>query len=127
MRCWWCGGGARWRTVNRRIRGGGSPRGWRGGPVACPARRDAGSVLTGAGGVGKSQLATAAFHRACGRGGMLVWVSASLRPTLTQRVNLAYWQGIAGTPATAVDELTRLQAGIDRVLGPEHPRALRTR
>jgi hypothetical protein len=36
-------------------------------------------LLTGSGGVGKSQLAAAAFHRACGRGAMLVWVPASSR------------------------------------------------
>ncbi|GAA3790522.1 hypothetical protein GCM10023083_27550 [Streptomyces phyllanthi] len=52
-------------------------------------------VLTGAGGVGKSQLAAAAFHRFRQPGGVRVWVPASSR----QSVFTAYaraWRVVAG-------------------------------
>jgi hypothetical protein len=52
-------------------------------------------VLTGAGGVGKSQLAAAAFHRFRQPGGVRVWVPASSR----QSVLTAYaraWRVVAG-------------------------------
>ncbi|MFI9566113.1 tetratricopeptide repeat protein [Streptomyces rishiriensis] len=52
-------------------------------------------ILTGAGGVGKSQLAAAAFHRSRQPGGVRVWVPASSR----QSVLTAYaraWRVVSG-------------------------------
>lgn len=44
---------------------------------------------------------------------------------LTARVNLAYWRGRWGDPAGRAD-LAALRPSVERVLGPRHPRALRT-
>ncbi|QQQ78631.1 hypothetical protein IOD16_09340 [Saccharothrix sp. 6-C] len=46
--------------------------------------------------------------------------------TLTYRSNLVFWQGMAGDPG-ALDHLTALRAAVERVFGPDHPRALRIR
>jgi hypothetical protein len=47
--------------------------------------------------------------------------------TLTTRENLAYFTGIAGNAAAAVDELTAVLRRRVRVLGPDHPATLVTR
>ncbi|NEA52620.1 tetratricopeptide repeat protein [Streptomyces sp. SID13666] len=55
-------------------------------------------VLTGAGGVGKSQLAAAAFHRARQRGQLAVWVPASSRQSALTACARA-WRVMAGEGA----------------------------
>lgn len=52
-------------------------------------------LLTGPGGMGKSQLAAAAFHRARSRGGVFVWVPASSRQSIVSTYARA-WRVIAG-------------------------------
>ncbi|MCP2201673.1 ATP-binding protein [Lentzea flava] len=56
---------------------------------------DAHVLLTGPGGMGKSQLAAAAFHRARSRGGVFVWVPASSRQSVVSTYARA-WRVIAG-------------------------------
>ncbi|MFI9102144.1 hypothetical protein ACIGXA_16625 [Streptomyces fildesensis] len=60
-------------------------------------------VLTGAGGVGKSQLAAAAFHRARRRGLLAVWVPASSRQSALTACARA-WRVMAAEGATGARE-----------------------
>ncbi|MFJ9248914.1 tetratricopeptide repeat protein [Streptomyces sp. NPDC101776] len=47
--------------------------------------------------------------------------------TLTYRVNLAFWRGVAGDTAAALSQLEEFQRTLERVLGADHPRTLRAR
>ncbi|ALG08164.1 tetratricopeptide repeat protein [Kibdelosporangium phytohabitans] len=56
-------------------------------------------LLTGAGGVGKSQLASAAFHRARDTAAVLLWVSAATRQSVLSGYARA-WRARANSTAT---------------------------
>lgn len=69
-------------------------------------------LLTGAGGVGKSQLATAAFHRAKQRAEILLWVPAGDRLSVLGSYARA-WRALTGVRVTGGEEEAALP-GIDR-------------
>ncbi|WP_329255120.1 hypothetical protein OG223_29735 [Streptomyces sp. NBC_01478] len=62
-------------------------------------------LLTGAGGVGKSQLAAAAFHRAEQRAEVLLWVSAGDRVSVLSGYARA-WRAVSGASVTGAGHVS---------------------
>ncbi|MEV4706268.1 tetratricopeptide repeat protein [Actinoplanes sp. NPDC049316] len=81
-------------------------------------------LLTGPGGVGKTQLAAAAFHRARAGGGLLAWVTATTRQSVLSTYARMWRALAAGTPDGGTlghDEETQADLLLAWLRAPDRP------